>query len=83
MGIPVTLDLCLHLPGLPRWFQPDHIARAMPSQQSHPSARPSCLQLHLHLVYLEPSAEPTGLYCKKATAPRLPRPSPGWFLGTL
>lgn len=83
MGIPVTLDLCLHLPSLPRWFQPDHIARATPSQQGCPSARPSCLQLYLPFVSLEPSEEPTCLYCKRATAPGLPRPSPGWFLGIL
>ena len=76
MGKPVTLDLCLRLTGLPRQFQPDHIASSTPASRATRQPGPRAPSSISTLSPQNPLRNPPPSYCKKATAPRLPRPSP-------
>lgn len=76
MGKPVTLDLCLHLTGLPRQFQLGHIASSTPASRATREPGPRAPSSISTLSPRNPLRSPPPLYRKKATAPGLPSPSP-------
>lgn len=47
-----------------------------PGQQGHPSARPSCPQLHLHFVSSESAEEPTTFVSQESHSSKTPQPQP-------